>query len=559
MKRMIVGALGVALGAAVVLGACSAVPKSPEAMKPGSYTAVCRGYYGDFPVTVELGANAIVSIKTGEYKETPALGGKAIKLLTDRMVAANTADVDSVSGATVTSAVFKMAVRDCLAQAGAPSSMSAAPRAARRQDKSYATDVLVIGAGAAGLSAAVSAAEGGAKVTLIEKQDIIGGSTVTSAGIVYAATDPQDYGKMVDYYMARAEGKADRARLQFFAEHSLGTISFLEGIGVKWLMTVPAGTAPEPRARFSKHDDGTAMIGSALTDPLDRRARELGVDILTGVRATSLVKSADGRIVGAKAVSRTGDLSFKAKAVVMATGGFDASEEMKAKYSPIAAGDIPLSSKGNTGDGINMGIAAGAATEFNGGAIGFEFVNPVLPNSGYNGIAMGSAAFVKGDGSFIAPASDYPINYTALKAAGGKTFFGLYAGEKAAANAQPAVDKRYGFKAASIAELAAASGMDETKLADSFAKIGAKEGPYVAVDVRPTTIGSMGGLKTDTAAQVLAQKDGKPIPGFYAAGEVANGGFYYKEYPASGSSISLAITYGREAGKNAADYAKRTR
>lgn len=554
MKRV----LFAALGAAIILAACSGAPKPSETVKPGSYTAVCRGYYGDFPVTVTLDSQAIKSVTTGAYKETEALGGKAIKILSERIVAANTAGVDSVSGATVTSAAFKKAVRDCLAKAGADGSMTARTKETKRHDKGYASDVLVIGAGAAGLSAAVTAAEGGASVTLIEKQDIIGGSTATSAGIVYAATDPKDYAPLVDYYMARAEGKADRARLQFFAEHSLDTVKFLEGIGVQWLMTVPAGTAPEPRARFSKYPDGTAMIGSALTDPLEKRAKELGVAILTGVRATSLIKGADGRITGAKAISKTEDLSFKAKAVVLATGGFDASEELKAKYSPIAVGDLPLSSKGNTGDGIAMGIAAGAATEFFGGVIGFEFVNPVLPNSGYSGIAMGSSGFVKADGSFIAARSDYPINYTALKNAGGKSFFGLYAGDKAEAAVQPAIDKNLGYKAATIAQLAAATGMSEDKLADSFGKLSLSAGPYFAVQVRATTIGSMGGIKTNMAAEALSS-DGSPIPGLYAAGEVANGGFYYKEYPASGSSISLAITYGREAGKNAAAFVKTLR
>jgi len=528
-------------------------------MKSGSYTAVCRGFYGDFPVTVTLSENAILSISPGDYKETEALGGKALRILTERMIAANTAGVDSVSGATVTSAVFKKAVRECLAQAGAPESMITAPKAINRQNKTYTTDVLVIGAGAAGFSAAIMAAEGGASVTLIEKQDIVGGSTVTSAGIVYAALNPQDYSKMVDYFMARAEGKADRAGLQFFTEHSIGTIQFLEKIGVQWLMVVPAGTAPEPRAHFSKHPDGTAMIGSALINPLEKRALDLGVKILTGVRGQALIKDDGGKIIGAKAESKTMSYTFNTKAVVLATGGFDSNEEMKTKYAPIAAGDFPLSSKGNTGDGINMGIEVGAATEFKGGVIGFEFVNGGLPNSGYNAVAMNSSVFVKTDGSFIAMGGDYPINYTALKKAGGNSFFGLYAGAKAAGIVQPAIDKGFAYKTASITELASATGMNAANLEESFKRLGAAEGPYFAAVVKTTTIGTMGGLKINTAAQVLRERDAQPIPGLYAAGEVANGSFYNQEYPASGTSISLSITYGREAGKNAAVYAKEAR
>ena len=555
MKKTLLALVSILL----VFSSCSLTQDAPHTMKPGSYTATCRGFYGDFPVTVTLSENAILSIQPGSYKETEALGGKAIRILTERMIAANTAGVDGVSGATVTSFVFKQAVRECLAQAGAPASMSAQPKAAKHRNETRTTDVLVIGAGAAGFSASIRAAEEGASVTLIEKQDIVGGSTVTSAGIVYAAMNPEDYSKLVDYYMTRAEGKADRVRLQFFAEHSIETIQFLEKIGVQWLMTVPAGTAPEPRAHFSKHPDGTAMIGSALINPLEKRALDLGVTILTGVRGTALIKDGSGKITGARAESKAVSYTFNAKAVVLTTGGFDGSEEMKAKYSPVAVGDFPLSSKGNTGDGINMGIAVGAATEFKGGVIGFEFVNGSLPNSGYNAVAMNSSVFVKTDGSFISMGGDYPINYTALKKAGGKKFFGLFAGAKAAEIVQPAIDRGFAYKAASIAELASATGMNASNLEESFSKIGAAEGPYFASVVETTTIGTMGGLKTNTAAQVLHEGDEEPIPGLYAAGEVANGGFYYQEYPSSGTSNCLSITYGREAGKNAAAYAKATR
>lgn len=552
MKRVVPGILCVILA----LSACSVSPSGKATMAPGSYTAVCKGFYGDFPVTVTVSESAMLSIAPGAYKETEALGGKAIRLMIERMLAANTAGVDTVSGATVTSAVFRHAVSGCLAQAGAPESMRVPGKAARRQKKVNASDVIVVGAGAAGFSAAIEAAEGGASVILIEKQDLVGGSTVVSAGIVYAALNPEDEAKMVDYYMARAEGKADRARLQFFAEHSLDTIKFLEKIGVQWLMQVPAGTAPEPRARFSKHPDGTAMIGSALTDPLERKALALGVSILTGVRATALIQDKAGAVVGVKAESNGASHEFKAKAIVLATGGFDASEEMKARYSPIAVGDYPLSNKGNTGDGLAMGIEAGAAVEFSGGVIGFEFVDGSLPSSGYSGAAMGSSVFVKGDGSFVSARADYPINHTNLKKAGGKSFFGLYAGPKAQAGIQAVLDRGFARKADSIAELAAATGMNAANLEDSFKRFGASEGPYYAVVVKTTTIGTMGGLKTDTSAQVLRAADGQPLPGLYAAGEVANGGFYYQEYPASGSSISMSITYGREAGKNAAAYAK---
>jgi fumarate reductase flavoprotein subunit len=274
------------------------------------------------------------------------------------------------------------------------------------------------------------------------------------------------------------------------------------------------------------------------------------------VRGTELILGGNGAVGGAKAASKTTNYTINAKAVVLATGGYDASEELKAQYAPVAVGDFPLSSKGNTGDGLLMGIAAGAATEFKYGAIGFQIVDRSLPNSGNNGTAMNSSLFVKPDGAFVALAGDYPINYTALKRAGGDSFFGIYDAAGADA-ARATIAMGFAYEGATAAELAAAAGMDAAKLADSLRQAGSlTTPPYFAVVVRPSTIGSMGGLKINTAAQVLST-GGSPIPGLYAAGEVANGGFYNQEYPASGSSNSLAITFGREAGKNAAIYVRR--
>jgi fumarate reductase flavoprotein subunit len=549
--------------ALAMLAGCQNTPQAEQAaMKAGNYQAAAPGFYGNFDVTVTVNDRAITGISAGSYGETEALGGKAIKLLIERMISENTVEVDSVSGATITSAAFKAAVRDCLRQAGAPAALTAAPKAPPVRDETVNTEVLVIGAGAAGFSAAISAAESGASVTLIEKQDITGGSTVTSAGIVYAALDTQDYDKMVNYYMERAQGNADRQMLRYFAENSLDTISFLESLGVQWMMTIPAGTAPEPRARFSMHADGTAMIGSALINPLESKAKALGVTILTGVKASSLIQNSARAVTGAKAESKAARYTFNAKAVVLATGGFDASEDMKKKYSPIAVGDFPLSNKGNTGDGIVMGLAAGAASDFKGGVIGFEFIDGSLPESGYNAAAMYCQIYVKTDGTYIGPCQDYPINYTTLKKLGDSQFAGLF--DAAHVNnpmvgdtPERAIARGFGWKGDTAAALASAAGMDPAKLTAAISEGGLGEGPYYAVVVKPTTIGSMGGLKTNTAAEVLKEGTGGPIPGLYAAGEVANGAFYYQEYPASGSSNSLSITFGRTAGRNAAAFVKK--
>lgn len=521
----------------------------------GEYTVTSPGFYGDLNVTVKIADGKIADITVADCPETPELGGKAIEIMTAAMIANNTSGVDGVSGATVTSAYFRMAVNAALKEAGAPDAMKAKPEAPAKTAETLECDVLVMGSGTAGLSAAIAAAEDGAKVIVIEKQDIPGGSAVTSAGIVYAPMDENDKADMVAYYMERAGGNASEELLQFYADNALDTIAWLESLGVQWMMTVPAGTAPQPRARFSMTAEGVGMTGAALVNPMLAKLAELDVPVLCGVRGTHLLVDEKGAITGAQAESKAADYTITAKSVILATGGFDASKEMKAKYSPVAENDYPLSAKGNTGDGIIMGQEIGAATEFKGGVIGFDFVDGSLPASGLNAVAMYCNSYVQPDGTFVSDVIDYPITYTAIKELGVDHFYGLY-DAKGAASAEAAVAVGFGWKGDTVEELAAATGMDPAKLADAIEKgTGLEEAPFYAVMVKPTTIGSMGGLVINTAAQVLSE-NGEAIPGLYATGEVANGGFYNVEYPASGSSLSLGMTFGLKAGHEAAAYVK---
>ena len=527
-----------------------------EAAADGDYSVVCNGFYGDFDVTVTITDGKIAAIASDGVQETPELGGKAIDILTEAMIENNTSGVDSVSGATVTSAMFKRAVSAALDEAGAPDEMKAPVETGEKTSETLSCDVLVMGSGVAGLSSAILAATNGADVIVIEKQDIPGGSSVTSAGIVYAPVDEDDISTMVSYYMERANGNANEELLQFFADNALDTIDWLENdLNVQWMMVVPAGTAPEPRARFSMTSEGVGMTGAALVNPMLERLEELGVPVMTGIKGTGLLLDENGAICGAKAESKAADYEISAKAVVLATGGFDASPEMKAEYSPIAENDFPLSAKNNVGDGINMGIEIGAATEFKGGVIGFDFVDGTLPASGMNAVAMYCNSYVQPDGTFVSDVIDYPITYTAIKELGVDHFYGLY-DASGAESAEAAVAVGFGWKGDTVEELAEATGMDPEKLADAIEKgTGLEQAPYYAVMVKPTTIGSMGGLVINTDAQVISE-DGEPIPGLYASGEVANGGFYDVEYPASGSSLCLGMTYGMEAGRNAAEYVK---
>ena len=319
--------------------------------------------------------------------------------------------------------------------------------------------------------------------------------------------------------------------------------------------------------------------GSGLVLPLAKAVEDRGVKIITDTAAQTLITDETGAVTGVEALAADGHkvTAYANRGVVIATGGFDVSEEMKAKYAPSIAGSYSYSSPGNVGDGINMAIAVGADTVFKDGAIGFRGIREVFSfASPLDGQIWNPYLYVDAKGSrFVNEAIDYPIFHSAMLNNGSDHFFLIY--DAATANPEvldPAVAEGYAFKGDSLEALAEAAGMDAATFSATVSRYneltgkedadfgkpaalmtGIGDGPYYALKVVPATIGSMGGIKTDLSAQVLNDQ-GAAISGLFAAGAVANGDFYKKEYPASGTSIQMCLTMGRIAGANAAARAK---
>jgi fumarate reductase flavoprotein subunit len=551
-------------------------------MTPGTYVQEAQGFAAPYTVWVTVSETQITNITWDGLADSAGLGAEAVPHLKTRILEAQTTGVDSISGATATSIGFKAAVTAALEEAGASVAFTGKPRdPARRVDKTVNAGVLVIGSGIAGLSAAVQAKtdRNDATVIVIEKQDIIGGTTKTSAGVVYAAMDdtPDKANELTEYYMMRAQGYADRELVQFFAENSYETLSFLNifpGVGM------PTGTAEEERCRFGPGGNGIVqyLYGEAINK---------GVIVMTGVKGTELiVDKTTGMVTGVKAESKTINFTFNVSGgVVIATGGFDSDHEgLMKEYNPDSAGDIPQSNWGNVGDGIKMGMAIGADTVFKGGKIGWVGVSPGLTASHYY------SAVIKEDGELLSltpPAGGETVNGHTLAAVtyathpddyavvhkrmldaraeadGTMTFWAL-----ANTPPDPGHESRgLAYTSNTIAGLATLIKADTDKLTESFNSRPAGEEAraeggefgatltttgtvFTATRAVPSSIGSMGGLKINKKAEVL--KGGSPIPHLYAAGETANGDLFYLEYPASGSSLATGATFGREAGKNAA-------
>lgn len=559
----------------------------------GVYTGSAEGHNGPVTVEVTVDKDSIKSIVLKDSLETSGIGNVAFDRISKNILEGQTLKVDAASGATISSFAMISAIKDALSQAGADINALSAKdyEFAKAEDKTIDTDIVVVGSGAAGVTAAIEAAEGGAKVALLEKLSVTGGSTRTSSGMVVVGGSKLQEEAGIDdsvealkeYWIERGQGNIDEEMVIYAAEHANDALDFLIDSGINYSSQgiVFSGTAEVPRAHIPP------TYGVEFMDMLIERAEKAGVEIYTETKAEELIQDESGNIVGVKAVENGAEITVNAKAVIIASGGFDHNEELKAKYSPDAVGAWAVSTPQNNGDGLLMGMDVGADTVFKGGVIGWKVVSPAYghttnvgrPIYGFPDLIVDS----EGD-RFADESVDYPFLFKEMVANGSEKFYFIFdsnaeeteqleATTETLQSLEAAVEAGVAFKADTIEELesisgltnleeavngynnAIANGSDEEFGRDVSTMKEIKEGPFYALQSQKATLGSFGGLKVNLASEVL-DTSGNPIPGLYAAGEVANGDFFNDTYPASGSSISMCVIFGREAGKSAVEYIK---
>lgn len=399
------------MGAAVA----EALPADTVLLEPGVYTGVAKGFGGDITVEVTLGEGTIDAVTVREHAETEGIGSTAIERLTGEIVAAQSLQVDAVSGATVTSDAILAAVAMALADAGIDALMLAPVAGAEMgemQTQALQADIVVIGAGGAGMTAAIEAANAGRKVILLEKEAMTGGNTTRATGGMNAADTPyqdeltfeesagvekriadarETYGdtlgdlietveRQYAEYTENPQGYFDTVEL-FVLDTLVGgqnlnnpvlveSLASLSAEGIEWLGEIGAvlhsvgsfGGASVKRIHRPVNDEGkTIAVGSYLVPVLTSNIEALDIDIYYGTPAQELIIE-DGVVTGVKAASKDTEYTITAKAVIIATGGFGANAEMYTAYKPELEGFVTTNAPGASGDGIRMGEAAGAAT-----------------------------------------------------------------------------------------------------------------------------------------------------------------------------------------------------
>jgi tricarballylate dehydrogenase len=473
-------------------------------------------------------------------------------------------------------------------------------------------DVVVVGGGIAGLTAAVSGAEAGASVVLLERsvEAETGGNTrYTEAYLRMKSIDEPADGfaeALVDDFMGHPDPSitADAARdydrrSPLLRAHHVVDLDYVEtlvaqaGPTLRWLTGHGLSFAPLPTLFPTVSTTRLAPVGGglALVEALGKRARDLGVEFRFETTARSLVVDDAGAVVGVRTRTGAGERVVSAKAVVLACGGFQGSNEMMARYhGPNALTCRPVARGGNynKGEGIEMALAVGAASA---GNFALFHAEPVDPRSGEPEAAVMALTYgilVNAEGRRFVDEARGPVDawYERITRdiqaqTRGIAWLVLDATSRRVPNLRSAIrTSEPPVKAASIAELAGRLGIDADALAATVAAYNAAcepdgvwdpstpdglttiglvppksnwataidTAPFEAYPVMAANVFTFGGLKVDASSRVV-DLDGRALPGLFAAGEMT--GLYYSNYTGSTSVLRGAV-FGRIAGANAA-------
>lgn len=440
-------------------------------------------------------------------------------------------------------------------------------------------DVIVVGGGLAGLSAAIAAVDNGATVILVEKMIFLGGSSLLSGGGLVAAEShvqqregmTQTKDELEEYWYEQQamtpapEGYPNKSFVRMVIDKAPETIKFAEDNGV--VFGKPSSFYPElqDRLHFPAENGAAGLIG-----PLSNSAKEKGVEILLETTAVKLTTDANGGVNGIVAKDKDGkEITISGKSVILANGGFSRNPEMMELTSPVAKQHISVAGVGNVGDGYRMAEEVGADFHNEDWIIGLRS-QAVEGNSPLNGLGWTTGLYTTLEGKrFTNEAAPYSVLYNATTDQEIVEYFLIFDQNMAAA-LEPGLALGVVFEGDTPEALAEASGMNPEVLKENIARyhelakkgtdddfgkqsaqmIPLQDGTLYAMKVKVTQMGTMGGVKTTQNMEVL-NKEGNIIPGLYAAGEMANRPFYGRVY-VSGSALQIAATTGVIAGEMAA-------
>lgn len=442
-------------------------------------------------------------------------------------------------------------------------------------------DIIIVGAGGAGMSAALEAKASGMNPVIFEKMPVAGGNTTkSSSGMNASQTKFQKEQGIEDsndlFYeetLKGGHGTNDKEMLRFFVDHSAEAIDWLDSIGIRLNNLTITGGMNEKRTH--RPEDGSA-VGQYLVNGLIKNVQEQGIPLFVNADVKEITQQ-DGKANGVKVVfNQTEEKTIAAKAVVVTTGGFGANMDMISEVRPDLKGYVTTNQIGSTGDGIQMIEKLGGTTV----DMDQIQVHPTVQQE--KSYLIGEA--VRGEGAILVSAEGKRFGNeldtrdkvtAAINALPEKSAYLVFdSGVKSRAKAIAQYEKMgFVIQGDTVEALAKAMNVPADALQKTLdtwnaavknkkdAEFGRTTGmdndlsgaPYYAIKIAPGIHYTMGGVKINTNTEVL-NKDGKPIPGLFAAGEVTGG--LHGQNRIGGNSVAEIIIFGRQAGIKSAEFVK---
>ena len=572
---------------------------------PGTYTAAAKGNGGDVPVTVTFSKDKIEKIQVGTNKETPGIGSVAIEQVPAAIVKNQSLAVNAVAGASITSKAILAAVAACVSKAGAnPEALQTTvqKQAQKAEEKTLNADIAIVGAGAAGQTAAIRASQLGKKVILLEKMPFAGGAAAVNGGtvVIQGSKIQKDAGVkddspeiMTEDYIKNGHGLNDKRMLDLYVHNVGSMIDWATTDGGMQLNTKAGFTneAEHSKPRVMRWVDGA----QGATRNFKASVEKSGAKVMLGTPVEEITLN-NGAVTGVKAKGNGGVLyTIKAPAVILTTGGFGANKDMLTGNLKNA---LYYGVKSSNGDGHRMAMKIGAKTQMM--DLGKIYPNgmEVAPGIAKSTIWSNKAAFEDNSGIMVNRAgkrviseldTNHNIKNEEVKQ-GGKLFIlmdqktydafltklnitGISKGDMDNWLAQDGKGYPIVVKADSIPAVAKKAGVNGAELQktvaryNTFVKNGKDEefnrpakfmktqvsltGPYYIVEQQPRFATTMGGVVTDRTLNVVNKQD-KPIKGLFAAGELVGGAMGDDSPP--GGNMAWAMTSGKLAAESAVKF-----
>ncbi len=547
--------------------------KAP-ALQDGVWAGTGNGRNGDIQVSVTVKGGKIIAGKVVSEDETDFAKPAAQEIIDQAVGKGHIKSYDAVSGATITSNGTAEAIKNALAKASGKSEKAA-------EVKNGNCDIVIIGAGGAGLAAAIEGVQNGAKVIVLEKMGVAGGNTTSATGGLNAAeTKIQKELGIEDtkeqFYADTMKGgynKNDPALVRKMVDKAAETVDWLMSFGVD---LSDVGKMAGSTNKRTHRPQGGAAVGAHMVSVMEAEALKIGVDLRKNSKVIDIIKE-ENKPAGVVVETNGQRYTIAAKAVIIATGGFGANPDMVVKYKPELEGFGTTNHKGATGDAFAwIEKFGGALTQMD----EIQTHPTVVPGNGLmitEAVRGNGAIMVNREGNrFCSEMATRDVMSKAILNQTGKTAYLVFdmgvrkslkaiegyvkQGLLTEGETPEALAQKLGIPAESFASTIAS--YNQIQASGNDAEFGRKasemprpltEGPYYAVEVGPAIHHTMGGIKITPNAEVL-DTNGNVIPGLYAAGEVTGG--VHGGNRLGGNAVADICVYGKIAADSALEYIK---